>query len=101
VNGGQVAAGSRGGPKCEGNLQFAAKAQNSHAFTLTICRILTISPSQFAAFSRFHPHNLPQNPDMWKTNIHIPCPDNNNPMQRICEEKARRILHWAFMKDCQ
>ena len=28
-------------------------------------------------------------------------PDNNNPMQRICEEKARRILHRAFMKDCQ
>ena len=21
-------------------------------------------------------------------------------MQRICEEKARRIVNWAFMKDC-
>ena len=58
VNGGQVAAESRGVPKCEGNLQFLTKAKKCHAFTLTICQSVTISPSHLSKVSRFHPHNL-------------------------------------------
>ena len=77
---------SRRGPKCEGNLQFLSKAPISNDFTLTISQLVTISPSKFL------------NPPLY---VNFTYPDNNNPMQRICEEKARRILHWAFMKDCQ
>ena len=96
MNMGQVTEGSRGGPNCEANLQFSAKAKNSHDFCLTL-----------AEFSRFLPHTCRNSHDSCLTladpprYVNYTYPDNNNPMQRICEEKARRILHWAFMKDCQ
>ena len=68
---------------------LASHLPKSHFFCLTRLPMLTILPSHVCRSPRYVNYRI------------IPIPDTNNPMQRICEEKARRILHWALMKDCQ
>ena len=63
-------------------------------------RIVTILDSHWPKLSRFLPHALAET-QLWEINIWFSCKNNNNRMQRICEEKARRILHLALIEDCQ
>ena len=97
VNGGQVAAGSRGGPKCDAKFTICGQSSKFSRF------IVTLAANSHASSSLW-PQNYHASSSLWPQNSHDhrhTLAANNNPMQRICEEKARRILHWAFMKDCQ
>ena len=86
VNGGQVAEESRRGPKCEAKFMIFDQSSELSRFLPHTGQIVTILASHWSKI----------------VNMRILLiPDNNNPMQRICEEKARRKVDWAFMKDCQ